>query len=93
MTLELAVVICLADLGAKDEGGTRQENHGVEVRRALDREFTESTYLARQLSVFDDRQPVTGLSETMFEGLPRTQNSTTNTKRRTIYTGSGPLVE
>jgi hypothetical protein len=93
MTLELVVVICLADLGAEDEGGTRQENHGVEVRRALDCEVTESTYLARQLSVFDDRQLVTGLPGTMFEGLPRTQNSTTNIKRRTIYTGSGPLVE
>ena len=55
MTLELAVVICLADLGAKDEGGSRRKNHVVEVRRALDCEVTESPYLTRQLSMFDDR--------------------------------------
>ena len=69
MTFELAVVICLADPGAEDEGGSRRENHVVEVHRALDREVAESPYLARQLSVFDDRQLVTGLSRTMFEGL------------------------
>jgi hypothetical protein len=34
MTLELAIVVCLADLGAEDEGGTRWENHVIEVRRA-----------------------------------------------------------
>ena len=55
MTLELAIVVCLADLGAKDEGDTHRENHIVEVRRALDREVTESPYLARQLLVFNDR--------------------------------------
>jgi len=55
MTLELAVVVCIVDPGAKDEGGTHRENHIVEVRRALDREVTESPYLAHQLSVFDDR--------------------------------------
>ena len=55
MTLELVVVIFLVDPGAKDEGGTHRENHIVEVRRALDREVTESPYLARQLLVFNDR--------------------------------------
>ena len=40
--------------------------------------------------MFDDQQFVTGLLGTMFEGLRRTQNSTVNTKRRTVYTGSGP---
>ena len=81
MTLELAVIICLADPGAEDEGGTRQENHVIEVRRPLDREVTESPYLARQLLVFDDRQLITGLPGTMFKGLRRTQNSTVNAKR------------
>ena len=93
MTFELAVVVCLADPGAKDEGGSRRENHVVEVHRALDREVAESPYLARQLSVFDDRQLATGLPETMFEGIQRTQNSIINAKRRTIYTGLGHLVE
>ena len=92
-TLELAVVVYLTDLGAKDEGDTHRENHIVEVRRALDREVTESPYLARQLSVFDDQQPITGVPRMVFEGLRRTQNSIVNAKRRTIYTGSGPLVE
>ena len=47
MTLELAIVVCLADLGAKDEGGSRRENHVVEVRQALDHKVAESPYLAR----------------------------------------------
>jgi hypothetical protein len=55
---------------------TRRENHVVEVYRAPDREVTESPYLARQLSVFDDRQLATGVPGAMFEGLRRTQNST-----------------
>ena len=69
MTLELAIVVCLVDLEAKDEGDTHRENHIVEVRQALDREVTESPYLARQLSVFDDRQPITVVPRTVFEGL------------------------
>ena len=56
MTLKLAGVLCCADPGAKDEGGSRRENHVVEICRALDREVTESPYLACQLLVFDDRQ-------------------------------------
>ena len=91
--MELGVVVCLADLGPKDEGGSCRENHGVEVRRALDYEVTESIYLAHQLSVFDDRQPITGVLGTVFEGLQCTQNSTVNAKRQTIYSGSVPLVE
>ena len=79
--MELAIVVYLVDLGAKDEGDTHRENHIVEVRQALDREVTESPYLARQLSVFDDRQLITGLLGTMFEGLRCTQNSTVNAKR------------
>jgi hypothetical protein len=67
--LELAIVIHLADLGAKDEGGSCRENHVVEVRGALDREVTESPYLVCQLSMFDDRQLVMGLPRMMFEGL------------------------
>jgi hypothetical protein len=81
VTLELAIVVCLVDPRAEDEGGSRRENHVVVVRRALNREVTESPYLMRQLSVFDDRQLVTGLPGTMFEGLRRTQNSTVNAKR------------
>ena len=70
--MELAVVVCLADLGAEDEGDSCRENHVIEVRRALDREVVENPYLARQLSVFDDRQLVAELPGTMFEGLRRT---------------------
>ena len=90
MTLELAVIICLADPGAEDEGGSRRENHIVEVRQALDREVTESPYLARQLSVFDDRQLIMGVPKTVFEGLRRTLNSTVNAKRQTILNWFGP---
>ena len=79
--MELVIVIFLIDPGAEDEGGTRRENYVVEVCRALDREVTESPYLARQLSVFDDRQLITGLLGTMFKGLRHTQNSTVNAKR------------
>ena len=92
-TLELAVVVCLVDLGAKDEGDTHQENHVVKVYRALDCEVTESPYLACQLSMFDDRQPIMGVPRIVFKGLQRTQNSIVNVKRRTIYTGSSPLVK
>ena len=81
MTLELAVVVYLADPGAEDECGSRRENHVVEVCRALYRKVAESPYSARQLSVFDDRQLITGLPEMMFEGLQRMQNSIVNAKR------------
>ena len=91
--MELAIVVCLTDPGAEDEGGFHRENHVVEVRRAFDHEVIESPYLARQLSVFDDRQLITGIPEMMFEGLQRMQNSIVNAKRRTIYTSLGPLVE
>ena len=93
MTLELAIVVFHVDLEAEDEGGSRRENHVIEVHRALDREVAESPYLARQLSVFDDLQLVTRLPRTMFEGLRRIKNLIINAKRRTIYTSSGPLVE
>ena len=68
MTLELTVVVCLVDPRAKDEGGTRRENHVVEVHRALDCEVVESPYLARQLSVSVDRQLIMGLPETIIRG-------------------------
>jgi hypothetical protein len=42
------------------------------------------------LSVFDDRQLVTGLPGAMFEGLQHTQTLTVNAKRLTVYTGLGP---
>jgi hypothetical protein len=72
VTLELAVVVCLIDLGVKDECSTYREDHAVEVRQALDHEVTKSLYLARQLLVFDDWQLATGVPEVMFEGLRRT---------------------
>ena len=72
--LKLATVIRLADPGAKDEGGTRQENHVVEVHRALNREVASSPYLAHHLLVFDDRQLVMGVPGTMFRGLRCTKN-------------------
>jgi hypothetical protein len=46
-TLELAVFVRLADLGAEDEGGSRRQNHVVEVRHAVDREIAKNPYLAR----------------------------------------------
>jgi hypothetical protein len=47
----------------------------------------KSPCLARQLSVFGDRQLALGVPEAMFEGLRRMQNSTVNAET-TIYTGS-----
>jgi hypothetical protein len=81
MTLELAMVASHVDLGAEDKGGSHRENHIVEVHRDLDREVTESPYLAHQLSVFDDRQLITGLPRMKFGGLRRTLNLTVNAKR------------
>jgi hypothetical protein len=43
------------------------------------------------MSVFDDRQLTTGVPGAMFDGLRRTQELDSNAKRRTIYTGLGPL--
>ena len=68
MTLELVIVVCLTNLGAKDEGDSHRENHVVEVRRALNREVVERPYLARQLSVFDDRQLVMGYPRRCSKG-------------------------
>ena len=47
--MELAAIVCLVvDLGVEDEGDSYEENHVVsKVHRALDREVTESPYLAR----------------------------------------------
>ena len=39
-------VVCCVDPGAEDEGGSHRKNHVVEAHRALDREVTESPYLA-----------------------------------------------
>ena len=88
MTLELSVVVGNADPRAKDEGRSYRENYAVEVCQALDRKFTESPYLARQLSVFDDRQPVTGVPGTVFGGLRRTQELDDECKKTAIYIGS-----
>jgi hypothetical protein len=41
----------------------------LEVRRALDCNCTEISYLARQLSVLVNRQLVTGLSRTIVRGV------------------------
>jgi len=53
-------------------------------------DFEHQIFSLLLVSVFDDRQLITRLPRTMFEGLRRTQNSTVNTKRQTIYTGSDP---
>ena len=53
----------------------------------IDRDYAESPYLARQLSVFDDRQVVIGLPRMMVGGLQYMQNSIVNAET-TIYTGS-----
>jgi hypothetical protein len=74
VTLELAIVVYLIDLGAKDEHSTCQENHVVKVCRALDRGVTESRYLVCQLSMFDDRQLAMGVLRAMFRGLQCTKN-------------------
>ena len=42
------------------------------------------------VSVFDDRQPVTGVPETVFDGLRRTQVLDDERKEAAIYTGWGP---
>jgi hypothetical protein len=50
-------------------GSTRATvNLDLEVHRALERNNAESPYLARQLSVFDDRQVVTRLPGTIVRG-------------------------
>jgi hypothetical protein len=41
---------------------------------------------SRRLSVFDDRQPITGICRMMFDGLRRMQNLTVNAET-TNYTG------
>jgi hypothetical protein len=71
---EFAMIIRLADPIAEDEGGSCWKNHDVEVRRALRYKVTKSPYLARQLSVFDDQQPITGYPGQLFGGLRRMQN-------------------
>jgi hypothetical protein len=41
----------------------------LEARRALERNYAKNPYLARQLSVFDDRQLVTGYSGRWLVGF------------------------
>jgi hypothetical protein len=54
LALEPAIVVSYAYPRTKDKGRTRWEDHVTEIHRALEREFTESPYLAWQLSVFGD---------------------------------------
>ena len=69
---KLAFRISFTHPGAEDERGTRRKGHvDLEVRRALHVEDAESPYLARQLSVFGDRQQVTGVPGTCIGGLQR----------------------
>jgi hypothetical protein len=70
-------------LGAR---GCRREHVDLEVRRALERNCAESPNLARQLSVFDDRQLVTGLSGTTVRGASA-YAELDGERRDTIYTG------
>ena len=53
----------------------------IMLSRSAELEVTENPYMARQLSVFDDRQLITGLPGMMLEGLWHTQNPTVNAKR------------
>jgi hypothetical protein len=53
---------------------------------APEHKVVENPYLARQLSVFDDRQLVTGLPEMIVRGHRHMQNSTMNAET-TIYIG------
>jgi hypothetical protein len=65
LALEPAVTVSYTDPRTEDEGRTCREDHVAKIRRALEREFAEIPYLVRQLSVFDDRQLVTGLPRTI----------------------------
>ena len=86
MGLELAFVVSHADPSVEDKLGTRRETHiVVEVRRAFDRKVTKSPYMACQLSVFNDQQPITGLPGSQFGGLRCMKNSTVNTKTSDLY--------
>ena len=75
------MIVGRADPRVEDEGGSRWENHVVEVRQAINHEVAESPYLTRQLLVFDDRQLIMGLPGMMVGGLQRTLNSADNAKR------------
>jgi hypothetical protein len=57
----------------------------VEVCRAVDCEFTKSPYLAHQLPMFDDRQHVIGIPNTILDGLRSIQNSAVNARGSDLY--------
>jgi hypothetical protein len=65
VALEHVFIASHADLGAKDEGGACHEDHVVEIAAVSNMNSPKVPYLARQLSVFDDRQLVTGLLGTI----------------------------
>ena len=54
----------------------------LEVHRALERNYAEGPYLARQLSMFYHRQPATGVLGAVIcsEGYRRMQNSMVNAR-------------
>jgi hypothetical protein len=84
--MEKPFAIRLTDLGTKHERRTRREIHlVVEVHRAHEQKSTESPYLAHPLSVFIDRQPATGLPETVFGGFWRELTSTVYTEDKDLY--------
>jgi hypothetical protein len=55
------------------------------IGRALDRKFVESPYLARQLSVFNDRQLVTGLPGTFVRGASVTAELDGERRNNNLY--------
>jgi hypothetical protein len=57
----------------------------VEVCRAVDCELAESPYLAHQLPVFDDRQHIIGIPNTILDELRRIQNSAVNARDNDLY--------
>jgi hypothetical protein len=79
------MVIRRADPGTEDRRGSHGEDHVVKVCQALDREVAESPYLARQMSVFDDRQLIMGLPRMMTGKLRRTLNSVVNARDDDLY--------
>jgi hypothetical protein len=85
VVLEQATFISDADPGAEDKGWSHWENHVVEVHWALEREFAKIPYLVHQLSVFDDRQPITGVLEMVFNGLRQTQELDGNARDGDLY--------
>jgi hypothetical protein len=57
----------------------------IMLSKFVEREFAGFSYLARQLLAFDDRQPVTGLPETIVRGAGEPENSTVTQGTSDLY--------